>query len=87
MKSTRCEEVIVQLVVRSYDETGRPTGERLLGQPNGAGGLVPVKVFRNAETRDFWAWVDKQVAALEQAEKVAAVPSEAERPRGRKAKP
>ncbi len=75
MKSTRCEEVIVQLVVRTYDETNRPVGERLLGQPNGSGGLVPVKVFRNTETRDFWAWVDTQVAALERAEKAVPTPA------------
>jgi len=75
MKSTRCEEVIVQLVVRTYDDAGRPTGERVLGQPNGAGGVGAVKVFRNAETRDFWGWVDGQIAKLSQAEAAATQPS------------
>lgn len=57
MKHTRCEEVIVQLVVRSYDDTGRPVREQV---------SQAVKVFRNAETRDFWAHVDKAVKAMEQ---------------------
>lgn len=57
MKSTRCEEVIVQLVVRRYDDAGRPVHE-LTSQPT--------KVFRNAQTRDFWAEVDKAVASMNQ---------------------
>jgi hypothetical protein len=67
--ASRCEEIVVQLIVRSYDEEGRPTGEHLLGQLNGQGALVPIKVFRNAETIDFWGWVDRQVEASEQAQK------------------
>lgn len=57
MKSTRCEEVIVQLVVRTYDDTGRPLQEQV---------SQPVKVFRNAQTQDFWAEVDKAVKAMQQ---------------------
>jgi hypothetical protein len=52
MKNTRCEEVIVQLIVRTYDATGRPIAEH---------NTQPGKVFRNAETRDFWGAIDKQV--------------------------
>lgn len=57
MKHTRCEEVVVQLVVRTYDDMNRPVGEKVTQQ---------VKVFRNAETLDFWAHVDKAVKAMEQ---------------------
>lgn len=57
MSNTRCEEVIVQLVVRTYDDTGRPVREQVSQQ---------TKVFRNAETRDFWAEVDKAVKAMQQ---------------------
>jgi hypothetical protein len=66
MKTTRCEEVLVQLIVRTYDEAGRPVGERVLGRPNASGGIDPIKVFRNGETRDFWAYLDSLVAASEQ---------------------
>lgn len=66
MKHIRCEEVLVHLVIRSYDEAGRPVDEVTAGRPNGAGGVSPIKVFRNADTRDFWAWVDKAVAAMKQ---------------------
>lgn len=55
MKNTRCEEIVVQLIVRSYDDVGRPVREQV-GQP--------VKVFR-ALARDFWAEVDKQVSELD----------------------
>ena len=56
---TRCEEVIVQIVVRTYDDASRPVREQT---------SQPVKVFRNAETRDFWAEVDKAVKVMTQAE-------------------
>lgn len=56
MRNTRCEEVIVQLVVRTYDDEGRPVREQVSQQQ---------KVFRNAQTLDFWAEVDKAVAAME----------------------
>lgn len=56
MKNTRCEEVIVQLVVRTYDDLGRPVREQV---------SQPTKVFRNAETQDFWAQVDKAVKAMQ----------------------
>ena len=65
MKNTRCEEVIIQFVVRTYDDQGRPVRERV---------SQAAKVFRNAETRDFWAFVDKQVAAVEQAQAPVATP-------------
>lgn len=55
MKQTRCEEVIVQLVVRTYDDHGRPLREQV---------SQATKVFRNAETVDFWAQVDKAVTAM-----------------------
>lgn len=57
MKHTRCEEIIVQIVVRTYDDAGRPIREQVSD---------PTKVFRNAETRDFWGAVDKAVAAMNQ---------------------
>lgn len=56
MKHTRCEEVIVQLVVRTYDDTGRPIREQV---------SQALKVFRNAETVNFWAQVDKAVTAMQ----------------------
>lgn len=55
MKNTRCEEVIVQLVVRSYDDDGRPVREQVTQQ---------LKVFRNAKTEDFWGEVDKAIAEI-----------------------
>lgn len=51
---TRCEEVIVQLVVRDYDEHGRPIGEKV---------SQPVKMFRGAAA-NFWGQVDAAVAQL-----------------------
>lgn len=56
MKNTRCEEVVVQLVVRTYDDMGRPIREQM---------SQPTKVFRNAETLDFWAQVDKAVKLMQ----------------------
>lgn len=56
MKHTRCEEVIVQLVVRTYDDSGRPVREQV---------SQATKVFRNAETLDFWGEVDKAVQAMQ----------------------
>lgn len=55
MKQARCEEVIVQLVIRSYDDHGRPVREQI---------SQPVKVFRNAETLEFWGYVDKAVKSM-----------------------
>ncbi len=51
----KCEEVLVQLVVRTYDDAGAPVREQI---------SQPVKVFRNAATADFWAEVDKAVKAM-----------------------
>lgn len=59
MKNTRCEEVIIQCVIRTYDDHGRPVSERVSN---------PEKLFRNAETLDFWAVVDKAVKAFNQPE-------------------
>jgi hypothetical protein len=73
MKNNRCEEVLLQLIVRTYDESGRPVGERVLGRPNASGGGIdPIKVFRNGETRDFWAYLDTLVAVAEQSTDQAA---------------
>ena len=66
MNKTRCEEVIVQLVVRTYDDAGRPIREQV---------SQPAKVFRNAETRDFWASIDKVVASMEKAQAAPDVPT------------
>lgn len=52
MKS-RCEEVVVTVIVRTYNEADEPTGERH---------YQPVKVFRNADSKDFWAKVDEMIA-------------------------
>lgn len=52
---SRCEEVIIQLVVRTYDDDGHPVREQT---------SQPVKVFRNSQTRDFWSEVDKAVKAI-----------------------
>ncbi len=53
MKNVRCDEVIVQLIVREYDAAGQPIGEQT---------SQPVKVFR-ATTPDFWAGIDSTVKA------------------------
>ncbi len=66
MKNTRCEEVVVQLIVRTYDDLGRPIREQT---------SQPAKVFRNAETRDFWAEVDKAVAAMSKTTPVPETPT------------
>ncbi len=55
MSTSRCEEVFVQVVVRTYNDAGQPVREQT---------SPAVKVFRNAETQDFWSQVDKFVAAL-----------------------
>lgn len=54
-KNTRCEEVIVQLVVRTYDDQNRPVQEHV---------SQPVKVLRNASTLNFWAAIDEHVKAM-----------------------
>ncbi len=46
--SKRCDQVIVQVVVREYDGQGRPVGEQV---------SQPVNVFR-AASPDFWTHVD-----------------------------
>lgn len=55
--SWRCDEIIMQVVVRGYDEQGRAVTERV---------SQPMKVFRGA-TGDVWAEVDAQVEAAVQA--------------------
>jgi hypothetical protein len=64
MKNTRCEEVIVHLVVRTYDELGRPPHSSDRPRAHPSGGMEPIKVFRNAATQDFWGWVDTAVKAM-----------------------
>lgn len=54
--TTRCEEVIVQVVMRTYDDANAPIAEQT---------SAPVKVFRNAQTVDFWGQVEKFVAATQ----------------------
>ncbi len=56
MKSSRCEEIILQLIVRTYDDTGCPVREQV---------SQPRKLFRNAETQDVWAEVDKVVQTMQ----------------------
>ncbi len=53
MPNTRCEEVVVQMIVRTYDDENRPLSEERTNT---------IKVFRNAATQDFWTWVDAVVA-------------------------
>jgi hypothetical protein len=71
MKHTRCEEVAVQLIVRTYDDLGRPVREQVTQQ---------FKVFRNAETQDFWAYVDQVVKTMQQPPVVEPPPA----PKGKK---
>jgi hypothetical protein len=59
MATPRCEEVVIQLVIRSYDAEGRPVREQI---------SQAVKVFRNAETLDFWGYVDQEVAKIVKAQ-------------------
>lgn len=75
MKSTRCDEVVIQLIVRTYDDVGRPVREQQ---------SQPVKVFR-ANARDFWGEVDKQVATLA-AERTEPSPPAPEAPKAKKGK-
>lgn len=77
MKNTRCEEIVVQLVIRTYDDAGRPVHE----QPSN-----PVKVFRNATTLDFWGYVDKAVKGMAAAAAPATTPAapKAPAPKARK---
>jgi hypothetical protein len=56
MTETRCDAIVLQVIVTAYDESGRPVSERV---------SQPVKVFR-AMTEDVWAEVDRRVAALKQ---------------------
>jgi hypothetical protein len=56
----RCDELIVQMVVRTYNEDGLPVGERV---------SQPVKLFR-ATAPDVWGDVDRTIVALH--EKLAA---------------
>jgi hypothetical protein len=53
----RCDEVVAVLVLRAYDEHGRPIDEQV-GQQ--------MKFFR-AKSPDFWASVDRLVAEAEAA--------------------
>jgi hypothetical protein len=48
----RCDELLIQLVVRTYDANGLPVREEL---------SQPLKIFR-AVTPDVWAEVDKALA-------------------------
>jgi hypothetical protein len=48
----RCDELLIQLVVRTYDDHDRPVREEV---------SQPLKVFR-AVTPDVWAEVDKALA-------------------------
>ena len=54
--TTKCNEVIVQLVVRTYDDAGDPVGEKTTNA---------VTIFRNSETADLWAAIDRTVERLE----------------------
>jgi hypothetical protein len=51
---SRCDEIIVQVVVRTYDESGRPVREVVSPQ---------VKVWR-ATTPDIWPLVDAVVKEM-----------------------
>lgn len=44
----RCEEVVAQIVVRTYDEHNRPIGEAV---------TQPVKIFRG-QSPNFWQHID-----------------------------
>lgn len=54
-----CEEVLVQLIVTTRNDAGEKIREVTYPPQQ------PVKVLRNAETKDFWAEVDKAVAQIE----------------------
>ena len=49
----RCEEVVITMIVRTYNDDGEPINEQATQQ---------MKVFR-ANAKDFWAEVDKIVAS------------------------
>lgn len=53
LPTTRCDEVVVQVIVRSYDSYDRPIGEAM---------TQPAKVFRS-QAPDFWRYVDDLVRA------------------------
>jgi hypothetical protein len=52
----RIDEIIVTVLVRSYNDEGLPTGEQQ---------AAPVKLFR-AATPDVWARLDEELAKLNQ---------------------
>ena len=55
-----CDEVVVQFVVRTYDDSGQPINEQI---------TQAVKVFRNSTTQDFWSIADKAAATAQQVSK------------------
>jgi len=67
-QATKCDEMIVQLIVRTYDEYGRVIGEAV---------TQPAKVFR-AATPDWWTHVDGLIKV--DARAIAAAPPPAAPP-------
>lgn len=63
MKNRRCEAILIQLIVTTYDDHGRPVDEMVTKQG---------KVFR-ATALDFWGEADKAVKALVDQERQQAV--------------
>ena len=65
--TTRCDAIVLQLIVTEYDEHGRPIGEATSS---------PTKVFR-ATVPDVWAEVDKAVVAMKKQHREQAAPTPA----------
>lgn len=69
----KCEEVIVQLVIRTYDDAGRPVQEQV---------SQAQKVFRSG--LHFWDEVDKAVAAMQTTPAASPDPAQPAREASRK---
>jgi hypothetical protein len=55
MSTFQCDEVLIQAIIREYDEKGKPIGER---------STQGVKIFR-AKTPNIWEEIDKDVQTLQ----------------------
>lgn len=73
MKKTRCDVVVVQVIVTEVDDLDRPVGELV---------CEPVKIWR-ATAREFWRTIDDRIDVMVKAREAAqpaAPPAEAPPP-------
>lgn len=48
----KCQEIVVQFIVKAYNDEGLPVGE-VMSQP--------IKLFRGQDVKDIWAFVDEAI--------------------------